>query len=121
MLSATTHFNPIRLEAFVRNEVEMEIFVKNESKEVLWIEADINIPEAISLAPDRTLSRGRTRIGIAYPNEKISKKIKIFAGAGSYPDTYIIRITLYGYGKDGAISTRLDLKSELRCEKSEKI
>ena len=117
MLNPSTHFSPIRMAAYVRNEVEMEVAVKNEGPEPRWVECDVSTPEAVSLAPDRPLSKGRMRIGIALPHEKISKKIKIYGGASSYPDTYAIRITIYGYGKDGTIAERYDIKSELRCEK----
>ncbi|MCX8197752.1 MAG: hypothetical protein N3F07_00955 [Candidatus Micrarchaeota archaeon] len=118
MLNPSTHFSPIRMEAYVRNEVEMEVSVKNEGNEPLWVEADVAVPEAISLAPDRLLSRGRMRIGIALPGERISKKVKIFGGASSYPDTYAIRITFFGYGKDGTIAQRCELRSDLRCERA---
>lgn len=117
MLNPSTHFTPIRMAAYVRNEVEMEVIVRNEGQEERWVECDISTPEAVSLAPDRSLPKGRMRIGIALPREKISKKIKIFGGASSYPDTYTIRITIYGYGKDGTIAERYDIKSELRCER----
>jgi hypothetical protein len=106
------------MEAYVRNEVELEVSVKNEGAEPRWVEADVSIPEAISLAPDRMLSKGRIRIGIALAGERISKKLKLFGGASSYPDTYAIRLTFFGYCKDGTISERCELKSELRCERA---
>lgn len=118
MLNPATHFSPIRMSAYVRNEIEMEISVKNEGASPRWVEADVSIPEAVSLAPDRQLSKGRMRIGIALPREKIFKKIKIYGGASSYPDTYVLRLTFYGYGHDGTIEERCELKSELRCEKA---
>jgi len=117
MLNPQTHFSPIRMAAYVRNEVEMEVVVRNDGAEERWIECDISIPEAISLAPDRQLSKGRMRIGIALPLDKISKKIKIYGGASSYPDTFVIRLTFFGYGKDGTIAERCEMKSDLRCEK----
>lgn len=103
--------------AYVRNEVEMEVTVRNEGAEPRWIECDVSIPGAISLAPDRSLSKGRMRIGIAMPRDKISKKIKIYGGASSYPDTFVIRLTFFGYGNDGTIAERCEIKSDLRCEK----
>jgi len=118
MLNPSTHFSPIRMEAYMRNEVELELAVRNEGQEPRWVEADVLVPEAISLAPDRSLSKGRVRIGIALPGEKISKKLKVYGGASSYPDTYVIRLTFFGYGKDGTIDERCELKSELRCEKA---
>ena len=117
MLNPSTHFSPIRMSAYVRNEVEMEVIVRNEGAEPRWVECDVSIPEAVSLAPDRLLPKGRMRIGIALPRDKISKKMKIYGGASSYPDTYTIRLTLFGYGADGAIAERYELKSELRCER----
>lgn len=118
MLNPTTHFTPIRMAAYVRNEVEMEVSVKNEGESPRYLECDISIPEAVSLAPDRMLPKGRMRIGIALPRERISKKIKIYGGASSYPDTYAIRLTIFGYGKDGTIEERYEVKAELRCEKA---
>ncbi|MCX8194517.1 MAG: hypothetical protein N3G22_00190 [Candidatus Micrarchaeota archaeon] len=117
MLNPSTQFSPIRLAAYIRNEVEMEVVVRNEGSEPRWVECDVSVPEAISLAPDRSLSKGRMRIGIALPKEKISKKVKIYGGASSYPDTYVIRLTIYGYGKDGTIAERYDMRSDLRCER----
>ncbi|MCX8174631.1 MAG: hypothetical protein N3E51_00285 [Candidatus Micrarchaeota archaeon] len=117
MLEPSTRFYPLRMVAYVRNEVEMEVSVRNGGKEERWVECDVSVPEAVSLAPDRLLSKGRMRVGIVLPGEKISKKIKIYGGASSYPDTYVIRLTFYGYGKDGTIEERYEVKSDLRCEK----
>ena len=117
MLASITHFSPIRMVAYVRNEVEMEVSVRNDGKEPLWVECDLQTPEAISLAPDRMLSHGRMRIGISLPNETLNKKIRIYGGASSYPDTYVLRLILFGYGKDGVIAERSEIKADLRCER----
>ena len=117
MLVATTHFTPIRMIAYMRNEVEMDVSVKNDGFEPRWVECDVQIPEAVSLAPDRLLSRGRIRIGIVLPRERLEKKVKIFGGASSYPDTYVLRLTFFGYGKDGSIAERAEIKADLRCER----
>ena len=117
MLNPNTHFSPIRMPAYMRSEVEMEVSVKNDASSPLWVEADLVIPEAISLAPDKLLSHGRLRIGIALPGERISKKVRIFGGASSYPDTYSLRLTFFGFGKDGTIAERCELRADLRCEK----
>ncbi|MEM4348418.1 MAG: hypothetical protein QXN37_02510 [Candidatus Anstonellaceae archaeon] len=95
----------------------MEVSVYNSGQEPRWVECDVSVPEAISLAPDRQLSKGRMRVGIALPGGKASKKVKIYGGAGSYPDTYTIRLTIFGFGADGAIAERYDLKADLRCER----
>ena len=113
MLNPNTHFSPIRMPSYVRSEVEMEVSVKNDGGVPLWVEADLMIPEAISLAPDKLLSHGRLRIGIALPGERISKKVRIFGGASSYPDTYVLRLTFFGFGKDGTIAERCAVLSGL--------
>ena len=117
MLNPSTHFSPIRMAAYVRSEIEMEVVVRNEGTEPRWVECDVQIPEAVSLAPDRLLSRGRIRIGIVLPRERLEKKVKIFGGASSYPDTYVLRLTFFGYGKDGSIAERAEIKADLRCER----
>ena len=117
MLNPTTHFSPIRMSAYMRNEVEMEVTVRNEGNEPRWVECDVSIPEAVSLAPDRLLAKGRMRIGIVLPGGRISKKIKVFGGASSYPDTYVFRLTFFGYGSDGVVAERYETKAELRCER----
>ena len=118
MLAATTRFPPIRMVAYMRNEVEMEISARNDGAEPRWVECDLSIPEAISLAPDRMLSRGRIRIGIVLPREKLEKKVKIYGGASSYPDTYALRLTFFCYGRDGAIAERSEIRADLRCERA---
>lgn len=117
MLHITTRFFPIRMNAYIRNEVEMTVEIENRENEERWVECDISIPEAISLAADRTLTKGRIRVGIIKPGEILSKKVKIYGGASSYPDIYTIRITAYGFGRDGAIAIREEKKAELRCER----
>ncbi len=117
LLHMVTHFYPIRLIAFRRNFVEMEIVVSNKGNEAYWVETDIEVPSAISLAPDRHISRGRARIGIVFPNGIISKRIKIYGTPGSYPDQYPIKMTFYGYNSKGVISVRTEKKAVLRCER----
>ena len=117
LLRMTTHFFPMRLIAFRRNYVEMEVTVLNKGSEPYWIESDIEIPDPISLAPDKHVTRGRARLGIVFPNRELSKRIKIYGGMGSYPDTYKIRMTFYGFDTRGVISIRADKKATLRCER----
>jgi hypothetical protein len=117
MLGISYKFSPIRLTAFMRNEVEMDVSVENRTKEPCWVEADVNVPKAISLAPDRELATGRLRIGIIKPNEILSKKVRIYGGASSYPELYQIRIIAFAFGKDGTITERAERKAELRCER----
>jgi len=109
-------FYPLRLNAFMRSEVELSVDLENLTDLTAWIECDVVLPEAISLAPDRTLSKGRLRIGIVDPKGKASGKCKIYASARSYPDRYPVQLIAYAYGRDGAIMGREEAKTELRCE-----
>ncbi len=116
VFNISTRFYPIRLTAFMRNEVEMSVELENRSDQPVWTECDVTIPEAVSLAPDRELHRGRLRIGIINPKEILTGKCKIYASARSYPESYVVKLTAYGFGKDGAIFAREDKKVDLRCE-----
>ena len=110
-------FFPIRMAAYRRGEVELEIAVENSTNDDKWVECDVVIPEAISLAPDKTLTKGRLRVGIVKPGGRASKKLKIYGGASSYPDDYSVRLTMFGFGRDGVISEREEKRSFLRCER----
>jgi hypothetical protein len=75
------------------------------------------LPTSISLAPDKDLEKGRIRVGIVNPREIRSGKCKIYGSAKSYPELYPIKIVVYGFGKDGAITARDEKTAELRCER----
>jgi hypothetical protein len=113
----STKFYPIRLNAFMRNEVELSIEIENTGKEPLWSECDVIVPAAISLASDKELGTGRIRVGIINPQEIRTGKCKIYGSAKSYPELYQIKIVVYGFGKDGAITARDEKSVELRCER----
>jgi len=110
-----TSFYPIRLTAYARNEVEMEVALTNNGVQPLWFECDVKLPAAISLAPDKQLSSGRSRLGIALPGSLVKKKIRIYGGAASYPDTYRIMLTIFAFGSDGVIFSREERRADLRC------
>ena len=113
----STKFYPIRLNAFMRNEVELTIEIENAGKEPLWTQCEVAVPAAVSLAADKEVERGRINVGIVNPNEIMTKKCKIYGSAKSYPDVYSIKLTVYGFGKDAAIVAREDKTVELRCER----
>lgn len=114
-LEVSAHFTPLRLTAYMRNEVEMEVTVHNPDVQPLWLECDVKLPGALSLAPDRQLEGGRSRLGIALPGELVHRKVKIYAGAATYPDEYKIVLTIYAFGPDGVIVTREERKEHLRA------
>ncbi len=110
-------FSPLRLTAQTHSEVELSVEIENTGEEPCWTECDVVLPEALSLARDRDLSKGRLRIGIINSGEILIGKCKIYAGAKSYPDIFPIKLIVYGFGKDGAIHQREERKTELRCER----
>lgn len=112
-----TRFFPIRLTAFMKNDVELSVEAENLTEAPLWTECDVVVPSPISLAPDRDLQAGRIRIGIINPKETKAGRCKIYAGAKSYPERYDIKLVVFGYGDDGAIAAREEKKIELRCER----
>ncbi len=100
----------------MRSEVELSIEIENQGEQSCWVECDVIVPDAISLAPERELSKGRIRVGIINPSENLTGKCKIYSGAKTYPDVYDLKLVVYGFGKDGAILQRDEKKTELRCE-----
>ncbi|MBI4399789.1 hypothetical protein HY570_03485 [Candidatus Micrarchaeota archaeon] len=100
----------------MRNEVEMAVEIENLTSEASWAECDVIVPPSLSLAPDKELGKGRLRIGIINPKEIRTGKCKIYAGAKSYPDVYIVKLVAYGFGRDGAIVGREEKRVDLRCE-----
>ncbi|MEM2974602.1 MAG: hypothetical protein QW112_03200 [Candidatus Micrarchaeia archaeon] len=115
MLKISSKFYPVRVIAFTRNETEMDITIENEGKEICWVEADIALPEGLSLASDRSLRNGRLRVGIIFPDESRTARCKIYAGSETYPSIYNISIVGYAYGKDGMISGKSEARADLRC------
>ena len=112
-------FFPIRLTAFVQNHVEMEITLINNTEEIYWVECDVELPDAISLALDRKLSKGRSRVGIVGPKGKVTTRVKIYAGASSYPELYKLKVTAHGFDQAGAVHLHNSKSVKLRCERIE--
>lgn len=118
MLSISTKFYPIRILAYMRNETELNITIANGDNDVYWIETDVILPtNVLSLAPDKELLQGRIRGGILFPNETRTVRCKIYANSAVYPDNYKIKIIAYAFDKEGTISQRKEMNTELRCER----
>jgi len=115
--TVATTFYPLRLTAYMKSEVELTIEVTNGSDEPYWTECTVEVPEVLSLVPDKELRRGKKRLGLVGPGETLSGKCKIYTTARAYPDAYQIKVTTFGYAKDGAIGTRDEKKVDLRCER----
>ena len=70
-------FDPQTLKAYSRNEATMHlVFESVDSLKQYWCECEIAMKSPLSLAGDRELDAGRTRVGIVRPNESKSKQVK---------------------------------------------
>ncbi|MEM3399785.1 MAG: hypothetical protein QXP42_03050 [Candidatus Micrarchaeia archaeon] len=110
-------FYPLSLTAYTKCNVELTLEIENIGNSDLWTECDVHVPEALSLAPDRSLQKGRLRIGIINPGETRYGRCKVYSSSKSYPDVFPVKLVVYGFGKDGAIVAREEKTAHLRCER----
>lgn len=116
-IDLTTEFEPQVLKAYTRNEAVMKITMKSlDQARTFWCECDINVKPPLTLAHDKDLGVGRTRVGILKPNGEIMKPIKLYTSTNNFPDEYPISITAYVYDEDGAIAERLEFAKSVKCE-----
>ena len=101
--------------AYSPNYVEVMIRLEN-PQSPCWAEADISVPERLSLSPEGSLRKGRVRIGIVGEKEYIEKAIRVYANNYTNPQVYRCKIILYVYDKDGVISSRMEKPVDIRCE-----
>lgn len=112
-----TRFDPETLRANKKNEATMYLSVSpSDGAKEYWCECDIIVNPPLSLAYDKELNIGRTRVGILKPNKKLEKQVKLYTRPNNYPDNYPVMITLYLYDEDGAIAERLERSEPVRCE-----
>lgn len=108
--------HPNVLFAYSPNHVEIIARVENRGKEPVWCEAEVKIPDKISLSPTSNLSRGRLRLGIVTKKEYLEKAVRIFANNYTNPQVYRAEITLFVFNKDGVIEKRIEKPIDIRCE-----
>lgn len=108
--------HPSLLLSYTPNHVDIIVRIENKSEHIFWAEADISVPEKLSLSPDNSLKKGRLRLGIVEKNQYIEKSAKVYANAYTNPQMYRCKATVYFYNKDGVIENRLEKPIDLRCE-----
>lgn len=111
-----TKFEPVSLKANNRNEATMYISLESDSEKTFWCECDIMVSPPLSLAHDKELNVGRTRIGILRPKGGIGKQVKLYTRPNNFPDDYPVSITTYLYDEDGAIAERIEQREKVKCE-----
>lgn len=116
-VSISARYDPSVLKAYTKNEVTMSLSFKNaDTAKTYWCECEISVKAPLSLAHDKDLSIGRTRIGILQPGNEKEKQIKLYTGSNNFPDEYALTITAYVYDGDGAIAERVEQNGSVKCE-----
>ncbi len=109
-------FEPEALKAYAKSEPFLILTLKNEDSSSYWCECDVNVKPPLSLAHDKELNTGRTKVGIVKPNGSLDKKIRLFTRPNNFPDEYPIGVTSYIYDEDGAIAERVETNGTLACK-----
>ncbi len=115
-VSVEVKFDPESFKAFARNEGYMVINIASKDNPgTYWCECEVNIKPPLSLAPDKELNGGKSRVGILKAGVAIEKKVKLYTRPNNYPDGYQVALTIFMYGEDGAIAERIEKKEEIPC------
>ena len=111
------NFDPMELKQNSKNEFFLILDFSNINDKLnFWCECDVIVKHPLSLAHDKMLDIGRTRVGIIGPNENIEKRIKVYTRPNNYPGEYELSLTAYLYDREGIIAERIDRKDTVICK-----
>ncbi len=111
------NFDPPELKQNIKNEFFIILNFSNTNNDLnFWCECDLLVKHPLSLAHDKMLDIGRTRVGIIEPKQNIEKRIKIYTRPNNYPGEYELNLTAYLYDREGIISERIDRKETIICK-----
>lgn len=116
MADLKLRLHPNVLFAYSPNYVEIIARLENRDAEPVWCEAEVKIPDNISLSPTSALGRGRLRLGIVTKKEYLEKAVRVFANNYTSPQVYRATVTLFVFNRDGVIEKRLEKPIDIRCE-----
>lgn len=116
MVNLSLRSHPDVLFAYSTNYVELILRVENPAHHSVWTEADVSVPENLSLSPNGALKKGRVRVGILDKSEFLEKAVRVYGNSFTSPQMYRCNTTLYVYNKDGVIDKRLEKSADIRCE-----
>ncbi|MBD3210385.1 hypothetical protein GF318_03315 [Candidatus Micrarchaeota archaeon] len=116
MVNLSLRYHPDVLFGYSSSHVQLIIRVENSGEHPVWSEADISIPEHVSLAPNTELRKGRVRVGIVEGKEFLEKAVRVYANAYTNPQMYRCNVTLYTFNKNGIIESRMEKSVDIRCE-----
>ncbi|MDD5337442.1 MAG: hypothetical protein PHS02_03070 [Candidatus ainarchaeum sp.] len=114
-MKVSVRIHPETLYSRMQNSVQLTLRVENEG-EARWVEAELKVPDKISLAPDIHLNEGRMRAGIVGKNEALEKSVKVYASAYTDAQRYECRLVVFSYDKDAVIDQRIEVPFTVNCE-----
>jgi hypothetical protein len=114
-MKAEARMHPETLYARMRNEATLILRVEN-TKSPRWVEAEVHVPEKISLAASAQLRKGRMRVGIVGKNQALEKSVKIYASEYTDAQSYDCKLIVFTYDRDGVIDERIEVPFRARCE-----
>jgi hypothetical protein len=116
MVNLSLRCHPDVLFGYSTHHIELILRVENNGDHPIWAEADVSVPEHISLSPNNSLKKGRLRIGIVGKNEFLEKSVRVYSTSYTQPQMYKCGVTLYAFSRDGVIESRMEKSHNLRCE-----
>ncbi|MDE1761934.1 MAG: hypothetical protein KGH59_01035 [Candidatus Micrarchaeota archaeon] len=117
-IETTLTLNQDQVKPFTSREIEVNLEVKTSAAEPYWVEGVFDLQSPISLAPDKSLPSGKTVLGILDKDNPRSKRIKLYTNSDTYPSRYKMKVTIYAYDRDGAISERREYVKEIEVSES---
>ncbi len=108
--------HPDVLFGFSSHHVELVLRVENHGAHPLWAEADVSVPERLSLSPNGALRKGRLRVGIVGKGEFLEKAVRVYSNGLTNPQMYKADVVLFAFNKDGVIDARVEKSFNVRCE-----
>jgi len=108
--------HPDVLFGFSSHHVELVLRVENPGGNPIWAEADVSVPERLSLSPNDSLRKGRLRVGIVGKGEYLEKAVRLYSNSLTNPQMYKAGVTLFAFNKDGVIDSRIEKSFNVRCE-----
>ena len=116
MVNFDVRVHPPVVFAYSPNSVDIIIKAQNNGGESRWCEANLHVPDKLSLSPDSALKKARMRVGIIEKGDEFEKSVKVYSNSYTNPQMYRCKVTLYTYDKRGIIDTRMEKSIDIRCE-----
>ena len=115
-IDLSVEFEPAQLKSNAKNEAFLVLKLKNkDGSKTFWCECDVSAQHPLSLAHDKQLELGRTRIGIVTPGKTIEKKVRVYTRPNNFAGSYGLDVTVYAYDEEGVIAERREHHETVEC------